>query len=236
MHWSAFIVFALINGVVLWLGAKFFGKKGLAYVALLEIILSLMLISSSVFIFSVPVSGILIYLMTILFVIFLFYKKYAFKDILKLLFTIGVAILFVGLNQAIYFAYIANLASAWNFALIPMLAILVSISAGVAVGFLVDKYAKFIKDFSLRNFVSLACAILSLILVFNLFTLTGVVSFGNFLLSVLISLLVSVAFMLALLLMEKLGWLIKKPELENKLAKLQKNLKKEITIEEIEEE
>lgn len=235
MHWSALIVFAIISGLTLWLSSKFFGKKGLAYVALLNFIIGYMLVSSSILVFSVPVSGVLIFLMTVLFVVFLFYKKYALKDVMKLLITMGVAVAFIGLIQTISCVYVSTFYFAWNFALFPMLAVLVSVAVAIVVGYLIDKYAKFIKDYSLKNFISLAVATFSLILVFNLFTLTGDVSFGNFLLSWLISLIVSVLFVLGLMLMDKLGLFVEKTEIK-KFDKLQKKVSKEIIVDEIEEE
>lgn len=234
MHWSALIVFAIINGLALLVSAKFFGKKGLAYVALLDIIIGFMLVSTNISVFGVPVSGVLMFLMTVLFVVFLFYKKYALKDVIKVLSKMGVAVVFIGLIQTIFLVYSSTFTIAWNVVLLPMLAVLISIAVAVAVGYLIDKYAKFIKDYSLKNFVSLALATFALILVFNLFTLTGTISFGNFLLSLLISLVVSVLFMLGLMLMDKLGWFVERTEI-NKLDKKQKNVTKEIIVNEVDE-
>jgi len=231
MNWSVLVVFAIISGLVLWLGAKFFGKRGLVYVAVLEIVLSLTLNFSNAFIFGVPITGVLIFMLTAMFVIFLFYKKYTLKDVTKLLILTGSALLVIGLSMAVCYMYVANLNSVWVVSLLPMIAILVSFGVAVTVGYLVDTNAKFVKDFTLRNLLSMACAVFSLILVYNLFALTGTVSFGNFLLSLLISFIVSAIYMLILIALDKFGLLVKTNELKNSVIESkQKSIKKEINL------
>ena len=231
MNWTVLVVFAIISGLVLWLGAKFFGKKGLVYVAVLEIVLSLTLNFSNAFIFGVPITGVLIFMLTAMFVIFLFYKKYTLKDVTKLLILMGSALLVIGLSMAVYYMYVANLNSAWVFSLLPVISLIVSFGVAVTVGYLVDTNAKFVKDFTLRNLLSMACAVFSLILVYNLFAFTGVAVFGNILLSLLISFIVATLYMLILIALDKLGLLVKTNELINPIIEnKQKSIKKEINL------
>lgn len=231
MNWTILVVFAIISGLALWLGAKFFGKKGMIYVVALQVALCLTLYSANAGIFGVFVSCILIFMLTTLFVAFLFYKKYTIKDTIKFLVLTGGAVVVIGLTNSIVELYASGLNFAWSFGLLPMLTFLASLGVAIVVGYVVDTQAKFIKDYTLRNFTSLGLAVLSLIIVNNLFALTGVVSFGNFLLSILISFIVAVIYLLVLIALEKLGLLIKKNEVITPVVvSKHKSTKKEITL------
>lgn len=238
MNWSVLLITAVISGIVLWLGAKFFGKKGFIMVALLEVAVSLTVAysSGSAILFNVLVPAIIIPLLTILFVIFLFYKKYAFKDVTKLLIITGSALLFVGITNTLYYVYLMSFAFAWDIAMVPMLIVLATLFGAVFTGYLVDIYANFIKDTNYRNIFALLCAILVGSIIFIIFTLVGQVSFGSLLLSIFMSFLVSVLFIAALLILDKVGLFASKDEVKKIFGNKKNHLSDKIIFDQIKQD
>lgn len=220
MNWSVLLFTAIISGIALWLGARYLGKRGLMMVAVLEAAIALTVAyNASAVLFGVLIPAILIPLFTVIFVIFLFYKKYAFKDVVKLLIITGSALLLVGLTNTLYDIYLLSFGIAWEFAIVPMLIVMASLFGAAVVGYFVDVYSNFIKDTNYRNAFALLCSIIVGCFIFVVFNLVGQVSFGAILLSIVISILVSILFVAALLVLNKMGLFADKNEVKNPASK-----------------
>ncbi|MDD2227482.1 MAG: hypothetical protein PHH71_02760 [Clostridia bacterium] len=205
MNWSILLFSAVSSGLLLWLSAKFFGKIGIYCFAMLQFALSLTIAysigSANVFGVAVPVA--LIHLFTAIFIFYIFYKKYAFKEVLKLIVISGCFTVALGLTAMLYYSYsFNNFTFAFNFALAPMLIVLGAFLVAITVGFLIDTKTNFVKDFTFKSFISLLGAMFAAILIFNIASQAGIFAFGDILLSLLISLLVALLFGIILFFLE----------------------------------